>query len=122
MKIDTCTARSHYLPAGNPWIDLTSNLWMTDAKTSTLSSAWTAPVSQVIRSDRSWTRQDNRRIGGDLNNVSRFETAHGDFKLDLGGAFQLEDLQPQKSVLITQHDIDANRHRRHQQRGHRLRP
>ncbi|MGC2858444.1 MULTISPECIES: TonB-dependent receptor [Pseudomonas] len=109
VKIDTYTARYHYLPAGNPWVDLTSNLWMTDAKTSTLSSAWTAPASQLFRSDRSWTRQDNRRIGGDLNNVSRFETTHGDFKLDLGGAFQLEDLQPQKSVLITQHDIDANR-------------
>ena len=109
VKIETYTARYHYLPADNPWVDLTGNLWMTDAQTSSLSSAWTAPVSQLFRSDRSWTRQDNRRIGGDLNNVSRFATALGDFKLDLGGSFQHEDLQPQKSVLITQHDIDANR-------------
>lgn len=109
VKIDTYTARYHYLPAGNPLVDLTGSLWMTDAQTSSLSSAWTAPVSQLFRSDRSWTRQDNRRIGGDLNNISRFQTAQGDFTLDLGGAFQLEDLQPQKSVLITQHDIDANR-------------
>lgn len=109
VKIDTYTARYHYLPAGNPLVDLTSTLWMTDAQTSSLSSAWTAPVSQLFRSDRSWTRQDNRRIGGDLNNISRFQTAQGDFTLDLVGSFQLEDLQPQKSVLITQHDIDANR-------------
>nr|WP_044487618.1 TonB-dependent receptor [Pseudomonas entomophila] len=109
IDIDTYTARYHYLPEGNPWVDLTSNLWMTDSKTSTLSAAWMAPKSQLFRTDRSWSRQDDRRIGGDLNNVSRFTTGYGDFKLDLGGAFQLEDLQPQKSVVATQHDINANR-------------
>ena len=65
--------------------------------------------SQAYRSDRNWTRQDNRRIGGDLNNVARFETDFGDFKLDLGGSFQVEDIQPQKSVVTTLHDINANR-------------
>lgn len=109
IEIDTYTARYHYLPEGNPWVDLTSHLWMTDSKTSTLSAAWMAPKSQLFRTDRAWSRQDNRRIGGDLSNVSRFTTVHGDFKLDLGGAFQLEDLQPQKSVVSTQHDINANR-------------
>ncbi|MGR6656676.1 TonB-dependent receptor domain-containing protein [Pseudomonas mosselii] len=109
IRIDTYTTRYHYLPEGNPWVDLTSRLWMTDSKTSTLSAAWMAPKSQLYRTDRAWSRQDNRRIGGDLNNVSHFTTAHGDFKLDLGGAFQLEDLQPQKSVVSTQHDINANR-------------
>ncbi|WP_283107511.1 TonB-dependent receptor [Pseudomonas entomophila] len=109
IDIDTYTARYHYLPEGNPWVDLTSNLWMTDSKTSTLSAAWMAPKSQLFRTDRSWSLQDDRRLGGDLNNVSRFTTGYGDFKLDLGGAFQLEDLQPQKSVVATQHDINANR-------------
>ncbi|TFF38369.1 TonB-dependent receptor [Pseudomonas sp. RIT623] len=109
VRLDAYTARYHYLPEGNPLVDLTSTLWLTDTQTSTLTAAWMAPKSQLFRTDRGWTRQDNRRIGGDLNNVSRFSTAHGDFKLDLGGAFQLEDLQPQKSVLTTQHDINANR-------------
>ncbi|MCO4067535.1 TonB-dependent receptor, partial [Pseudomonas aeruginosa] len=109
VKIDTYTARYHYLPEDNPLLELTGNLWMTDASTSVLSSSWTAPVSQLFRTDRSWTRQDNRRIGGDLSNISRFSTRHGDFRLDLGGTFQLEDLQPQKGVRITQHDINANR-------------
>ncbi|MEG0632166.1 MAG: TonB-dependent receptor [Pseudomonas sp.] len=109
VKIDTYTARYHYLPSDNPLIDLTSSLWMTDSKSSSLSSAWTAPVSQLFRSDRSWTRQDNRRIGADLSNISRFDSAYGDFTLDLGGSYQHEDLQPQKSVVITEHDINANR-------------
>lgn len=109
VQIDTYTARYRYLPSDNPLLDLTANVWMTDSQTSSLSSAWTAPASQLFRSDRSWTRQDNRRMGGELNNVSRFDTDYGDFKLDLGGSYQHEDLQPQKSVVITQHDINANR-------------
>ena len=107
-KIDTYTARYHYLPTGNMLVDLTTSLWMTDAQTSQLTSVM-APKSQAYRSDRNWTRQADRRIGGDLANTSRFDTQYGDFKLDLGGSFQLEELQPQKSVVTTQHDINANR-------------
>ncbi|MBP6707022.1 MAG: TonB-dependent receptor plug domain-containing protein, partial [Achromobacter sp.] len=55
-KIDTYTARYHYLPAGNPLVDVTANLWLTDASTSLLTSV-TAPTSQAYRSDRNWTRQ-----------------------------------------------------------------
>ncbi len=109
VDIDTYNARYHYLPEGNPLVDLTGSLWMTHAKTAGLSAAWMAPKSQLFRTDRSWARQDDRRIGGDLSNVSRFATAHGDFKLDLGAGFQVEDLQPQKGMLVTQHDINANR-------------
>lgn len=109
VKIDTYTANYRYQPEDNPLLDLSARLWMTDAKTSLLSSAWTVPVSQLFRTDRSWTRQENRRIGAEVGNLSRFETTHGNFNLELGGAFQLEDLQPQKSVLFTQHDINANR-------------
>lgn len=83
-KIDTYTARYHYLPTGNMLVDLTTSLWMTDAKTSQLTSVL-APKSQAYRSDRNWTRQDDRRIGGELANTSRFDTRYGDFKLDLGG-------------------------------------
>ena len=106
--IDTYTARYHYLPTGNMLVDLTTSLWMTDAKTSQLTSVL-APKSQAYRPDRNWTRQDDRRIGGELANTSRFDTQYGDFKLDLGGSFQIEELQPQKSVVITQNDINANR-------------
>lgn len=108
VKIDTYTARYRYLPENNPLVDLSTGLWMTEAKSDMLTSVL-APRSQAYRSDRNWTRQDNRRIGGDLNNVARFETDFGDFKLDLGGSFQVEDIQPQKSVVTTLHDINANR-------------
>ncbi|MDK2353068.1 MULTISPECIES: TonB-dependent receptor [Pseudomonas aeruginosa group] len=108
VKIDTYTARYHYLPEGNPLLDLNAGLWLTEAKTDTLTSVL-APRSQAYRPDRNWTRQDNRRIGGDLNNVARLATDYGDFKLDLGGSFQFEDLQPQKSVVTTLHDINAQR-------------
>lgn len=107
-RIDTYTARYNYMPAGNPLVDLTANLWMTDAKTSQL-SAVLAPSSQAYRSDRNWSRQDNQRIGGDLANTSRFESRYGDFTLDLGGSFQLEELRPQKGVVTTQDDLNANR-------------
>lgn len=107
-KIDTYTARYNYLPSGNPLVDLTADLWMTDAQTSQLTS-WSAPASQAFRTDRAWSRQANRRTGGGLANTSRFETGYGDLKLDLGGSFQLEELRPQEGVLTTQDDINANR-------------
>ncbi|WP_265532876.1 TonB-dependent receptor [Pseudomonas saponiphila] len=107
-QIDTYTARYNYLPADNPLLDLTADLWLTDAQTSQL-SAWSAPASQAYRSDRSWSRQANRRTGGGLANTSRFATDYGDLKLDLGGSFQLEELRPQKGVVTTQDDINANR-------------
>lgn len=107
-KIDTYTARYNYLPADNPLVDLTANLWMTDAQTSQLTSVL-APASQTYRSGRNWSRQANQRIGGDLANTSRFETGYGDVKLDLGGSFQVEELRPQEGVVTTQDDINANR-------------
>ncbi|TYK60380.1 TonB-dependent receptor [Pseudomonas synxantha] len=107
-RIDTYTARYHYLPTNNPLVDLTTSLWMTDAQTSQLTSVL-APASQAYRSDRNWSRQANRRIGGDLANTSRFTSDYGDLKLDLGGGFQVEELRPQKGVVTTQHDINANR-------------
>ncbi|WP_454673215.1 TonB-dependent receptor domain-containing protein [Achromobacter pestifer] len=108
VKIDTYTARYNFQPAGNPLVDLTANLWMTDAQTSQLTTVL-APKSQAYRSDRNWTRLADRRIGGELGNVSRFQTGAGDFKLDLGSSFQIEDIRPQKGVVTTQHDINARR-------------
>lgn len=107
-RIDTYTARYNYLPSGNPLVDLTADLWMTDAQTSQLTSV-AAPASQAYRSDRAWSRQANQRIGGGLANTSRWATDYGDLKLDLGSSFQLEELRPQKGVATTQHDINANR-------------
>lgn len=107
-KIDTYTARYNYLPAGNPLVDLTADLWLTDAQTSQLTSV-RAPASQAYRSDRAWSRQANQRIGGGLANTSNWATDYGDLKLDLGGSFQLEELRPQKGVVTNQDDINANR-------------
>ena len=106
--IDTYTARYNYLPAGNPLVDLTADLWLTDAQTSQLTSV-RAPASQAYRSDRAWSRQANQRIGGGLTNTSNWATDYGDLKLDLGGSFQLEELRPQKGVVTNQDDINANR-------------
>ncbi|MGU9825908.1 TonB-dependent receptor domain-containing protein [Pseudomonas sp. LF242] len=106
--IDTYTARYNYLPAGNPLVDLTADLWLTDAQTSQLTSV-RAPASQAYRSDRAWSRQANQRIGGGLANTSNWATDYGDLKLDLGGSFQLEELRPQKGVVTNQDDINANR-------------
>ncbi len=107
-KIDTYTARYNYLPSGNPLMDLTADLWLTDAQTSQLTSV-KAPASQAYRSDRAWSRQANQRIGGGLANTSRWATDYGDLKLDLGGSFHLEALRPQKGVVTNQDDINANR-------------
>ncbi|MFY3139706.1 TonB-dependent receptor domain-containing protein [Achromobacter xylosoxidans] len=107
-EIDTYTARYRFQPADNPLLDLTANLWTTDARTSQLTSVW-APASQAYRTDRNWTRQADRRIGGGLTNTSTWLTAHGDFKLELGGSFQLEDIRPQRGVVTTQQDINGNR-------------
>lgn len=106
--IDTYTVRYNYLPAGNPLVDLTADLWMTDAQTSQITSV-RAPASQAYRSDRAWSRQADQRIGGGLANTSRWRTGYGDLTLDLGSAFQLEELRPQKGVVTNQHDINANR-------------
>lgn len=106
--IDTYTARYRFEPADNPLLDLSASLWLTDAKTSQLTSVW-APATQAYRTDRNWTRQADRRIGGDLSNTSRWRTARGDFKLDLGGSFQIEDIRPQRGVVTTPQDIDGNR-------------
>ncbi|MFP3616154.1 hypothetical protein SB778_39640, partial [Paraburkholderia sp. SIMBA_050] len=89
IGIDTYTARYQFQPADNPLLDLGVNLWMTDAKTSQLTSVW-APASQAYATDRRWTRQADRRIGGDLSNTSRWRTARGDVSLNLGGSFQVE--------------------------------
>lgn len=107
-EIDTYTARYQFQPADQPLVAVTANLWMTDAKTSQLNSV-EVPVSQAYKDDRGWTRMADRRIGGDLGNTSRWRTGYGGFKLDLGGAFQVEDIRPQRGVVTTANDINMHR-------------
>ncbi len=107
VRVDTYTTRYDFRPAGNPLVDLRSRLWLTDASTSLL-AAVVAPASQAYFTDRNWSRQANRRIGGELNNAARVSSGLGDFKLDLGGAFQFEDIRPQNGVTVTQHEINAD--------------
>ncbi|MGO3742876.1 TonB-dependent receptor domain-containing protein [Kerstersia sp.] len=106
--IDTFTLGYRFDPADNPLINLHSTLWMTDARSSTISGVM-VPASQVFTVDRGWVRQTNRRIGGDLSNRSEFTSSIGQFALDIGGSFQIEELAPQSGVVITQYDLDANR-------------
>ncbi|CAM4374696.1 TonB-dependent receptor domain-containing protein [Kerstersia similis] len=106
--IDTFTLGYRFDPADNPLVNLKGQLWMTDARSSTL-SGWIVPTSQFFMNDRGWVRQKNRRIGGDLGNRSEFNSSIGQFALDIGGSFQIEELNPQSSVVITQYDLNANR-------------
>ncbi|MCH4270882.1 TonB-dependent receptor [Kerstersia gyiorum] len=108
MRIDTATLRYDFSPADNPLINLKANLWATDARSSQL-NAVTVPSSEFFVTDRGWVRQNNRRIGGDLSNRSEFGSAIGNFAVDIGGSFQIEELGPQSRVVTTQHDINANR-------------
>lgn len=108
MKIDAYTAGYDYQPHANPLVDLNAKLWMTRARSATLSSV-EPPRSELYITDRGWTRLDNRRIGGELNNASELKTGYGAFRLDLGGALQFENIGPQKGVLTTIHDVNANR-------------
>lgn len=111
VLLDTVTTRYRYTPSGTDLVDATVNLWTTHAKTSQLNTVF-APASEFYRDDRNWVRVANRRIGGDFSNTSRLPTAHGEFRLELGGAFQYEDIGPQSGVRITQHDRNGNRYLR----------
>lgn len=108
VRMHSASLRYAFKPATNDLIDLKANLWFTDTRSSQL-NAVLAPKSEAFASDRNWVRVDNRRIGGDLSNTSTFHSGIGAFALTLGAAFQHEDLQPQKRVIVTEHDINMNR-------------
>ncbi|CCN18865.1 TonB-dependent receptor [Bordetella bronchiseptica] len=111
VLVDTTTARYRYTPSGTDLVDATVNLWTTHAKTRQLNTV-IAPASEFYRDDRNWVRVANRRIGGDFGNTARLSSAYGEFRLELGGAFQYEDIGPQRGVRITQHDRNGNRYLR----------
>ncbi len=106
MDITTTTARYAYAP-GHALVDLKAGLWMTDARNEQLNNGM--PAASLIAYTRGLTRQRDRRYGVDLGNRSRLSSGIGDFTLDLGGAFQYQDIQPRKGVITTQQDRDAGR-------------
>lgn len=109
IKMNTATARYSFNPEMNNLINLKANLWWNQAKSEQLNASFFAPSSQKFMSDRSWVRMDNERMGGDLANTFKFNSNYGIFKLNVGAAFQHEDLSPQKSVYISQHDRNVNK-------------
>jgi len=108
MEIDSLSARYNFDPADKNWLNISANLWWTGAASQQLNDV-NGPVSQRFITDRSWVRIDNSRIGGDISNKSQFATPIGDFELKLAGGFQYEDIRPQKSVVINEHDRNMNR-------------
>ena len=109
IKINTVTAQYSFDPKMNDLINLKASLWWNEAKSEQLNASFFAPESQKFINDRSWVRMDNERIGGDLANTFKFNSNYGVFKLNVGAAFQHEDLSPQKSVSISQHDRNRNK-------------
>lgn len=108
ILINSASARYTFDPADNDLINLKSTLWWTDAASNQINGV-NGPKSQQYVTDRNWVRMDNKRIGGDLSNDSKFSTGIGEFNLNLGGAFQHEDIRPQDGVVISEHDINQNR-------------
>ena len=108
LDMQTATARYSYNPLANPLVNLTAILWRNDTRSNQITGVM-GPRTQFFATDRSWTRADNQRIGGDLTNVSSFYTGVGSFDVTLGAAFQHENLEPQGSVIITQNDRNQNR-------------
>ncbi|WP_374833101.1 TonB-dependent receptor [Paenochrobactrum pullorum] len=113
VVINSGTARYHYDPAENDLLDFKANFWVTDSRTDQINST-NGPTSQQVYNspDRTWVRMDDVRVGGDVSNRSEFKTSAGAFAFDFGGSFQYEDIRPQEDVLITEHDINMNRHLR----------
>ncbi|UXN06254.1 TonB-dependent receptor [Bartonella sp. HY761] len=107
MLINSATARYTFNPDSD-LINLKANLWWTGSKSSQLNGV-NGPTSQKFMTDRNWVRMENKRIGVDISNESKFNTQIGEFDLTLAGAYQHEDIRPQKRVVITQNDIFQNR-------------
>ncbi|UXM95260.1 TonB-dependent receptor [Bartonella sp. HY329] len=107
MLINSATARYNFNPDSD-LINLKANLWWTGSKSSQLNGV-NGPASQKFMTDRNWVRMENKRIGVDISNESKFNTQIGEFDLTLAGAYQHEDIRPQKGVVITQNDIFQNR-------------
>ncbi|TCM71043.1 hemoglobin/transferrin/lactoferrin receptor protein [Acinetobacter calcoaceticus] len=108
-RINTLSSKYEYRPAQNDLIHFEGLLWSTQAKTNQLSASFLSPQSQMFRSDRAWSPLENNRIGLELSNQSKFNTAWGDWVLNIGGAAKHERLKPQAGTEITQADQHNNK-------------
>ena len=109
MKINTASARYQFDPKNNDLIHLNANVWWNNAKSNLLNGSFYAPKSQIYIADRAWVRLENERLGADVSNTFNFDSLYGRFKLNLGAAFQHENIAPQKSVHISEGDRHLNR-------------
>nr|WP_277606378.1 TonB-dependent receptor [Acinetobacter sp. NIPH 2699] len=107
--INTFSSSYTYKPEENDAIDLQARFWMTDAKTNQLSASFFAPESQIFRSDRAWSPQENKRYGLELSNNSQFDTSWGNWVFSTKGSVQYERLKPQSDVEISLADQQQNK-------------
>ncbi|NHF74457.1 TonB-dependent receptor [Paracoccus xiamenensis] len=103
VEMNSATLRYEYDPAGNDLINLSAKLWVTDSKSDQISLV-KGPASLNFDGQYDWAPYRNTRIGLDVINRSEFATAAGEFTLDLGAAFQHENLEPKDWVVITDDD------------------
>lgn len=108
MRMNTASARYSYNSEENDWVDLRTNMWWNNAKSSQLNGV-IVPNSQSFQTDRNWVRMDDTRFGGDITNTSRYSSKVGDFKLDFGSGFLYENMRPQRDVIITERDRESNK-------------
>ncbi len=91
--VDTYTARYHWAPADNDLVDLRANIWATHIDEVTW-YAYPGPVlPPYYYPPESQRPNTTTTYGGDISNVSRFDTDLGALKLDYGGSYSLEDAQ-----------------------------
>ena len=91
--VDTYTARYRWAPADNDLVDLRANIWATHIDEVTW-YAFPGPVlPPYYYPPESQRPNTTNTYGGDVSNVSRFDTRLGALKLDYGASYSLEDAQ-----------------------------
>ncbi|VCU68457.1 Heme/hemopexin utilization protein C precursor [Pigmentiphaga humi] len=100
VTADTYTAKYHWQPAGNDYIDLRANLWMTD--TDSLNRNYSKSMA-LLGGESYNSAEKYKRKGLDLTNTMRFHQ-WGEIKLDYGVSAQWEN------IGTTGEDADAPRY------------
>lgn len=108
-RIQSLSAQYQYQPAAYDWINFEGLLWGTQAKTNQLSASFFSPNSQIFRSDRAWSPQENNRIGLELSNKTEWNQPWGEIVLNVGAAAKYERLKPQSGVEISMADRQGNK-------------
>lgn len=90
--VDTYTARYHWAPADNALIDFRANIWATHIDEVT----WYAFPGVILPEWGIYPHETQRpntttTYGGEVSNVSRFETRLGAAKVDYGASYSWED-------------------------------